>query len=92
MDCVSRPLFIAGITSKLQHFVDSGIGAIWLSPINQSPMIDFGYDISDFRNIDKIFGTSRDFEELVKRAKELGVRVIIVTNEEGSYFHINLHS
>jgi alpha-glucosidase len=72
--------------------VDSGIGAIWLSPINQSPMIDFGYDISDFRNIDKIFGTSRDFEELVKRAKELGVRVIIVTNEEGSYFHINLHS
>ncbi|KAH0952270.1 hypothetical protein HN011_004404 [Eciton burchellii] len=68
---------LKGITSKLQHFVDSGIGAIWLSPINQSPMIDFGYDISDFRNIDKIFGTSRDFEELVKRAKELGVRIIL---------------
>jgi len=73
--CIYRLLFIAGIRSKLQHFVDSGIGAIWLSPINQSPMIDFGYDISDFRNIDKIFGTLRDFEDLVKRAKELGVKV-----------------
>lgn len=55
--------------------MESGIGAIWLSPINRSPMVDFGYDISDFKDIDKIFGTLTDFENLIKRAKEIGLRV-----------------
>ncbi|RLU15109.1 hypothetical protein DMN91_012996 [Ooceraea biroi] len=68
---------LEGVTSKLEHFVDSGIGAIWLSPINRSPMVDFGYDISDFKDIDKIFGTLEDFNNLVKRAKELGLKVIL---------------
>lgn len=40
-----------GITSRLDHFVDAGVGAIWMSPIFVSPMVDFGYDISDFYNI-----------------------------------------
>lgn len=66
---------IIGITSKLEYFVESGIGAIWLSPINTSPMVDFGYDISDFKDIDRIFGTLTDFEDLLTRAKELGLKV-----------------
>lgn len=64
-----------GITSKLQHFVDSGIGGIWLSPIYASPMVDFGYDISDFKDVDKRFGTMQDLEELIAKAKKLGVKV-----------------
>lgn len=67
---------LKGITRNLEHFVTSGVGAIWLSPINQSPMIDFGYDISDFKDIDKIFGKMTDFENLLARAKKLGLKVI----------------
>jgi alpha-glucosidase len=57
---------------KLDHFVDIGIGGVWLSPIFQSPMKDFGYDVSDFRAIDPIFGTMEDFEELSAGCKERG--------------------
>lgn len=64
-----------GITSKLDYFVNSSVGAIWLSPINRSPMVDFGYDISDFKDIDKTFGSMADFENLLARAKELGIKV-----------------
>lgn len=74
--CFNLFPFVTGITSKLEHFVTSGVGAIWLSPINRSPMIDFGYDISDFKDIDKIFGKMTDFENLLARAKELGLKVI----------------
>lgn len=66
---------MVGITSKLDHFIESGIEAIWLSPINRSPMVDFGYDISDFKDIDEAFGTLTDFENLIKRAKEIGLKV-----------------
>ena len=65
-----------GITSKLEHFIESGIGAIWLSPIYQSPMVDFGYDISNFREIDSRFGTLTDFTDLTKKAKSLGIKVL----------------
>lgn len=68
---------LKGITSKLEYFVTTGVGAIWLSPINRSPMVDFGYDISDFKDIDKIFGKMADFKNLVARAKELGLKVIL---------------
>lgn len=61
-----------GITSRLDHFVDAGVGAIWMSPIFVSPMVDFGYDISDFYNIQPEYGTMEDFEELVEKAHELG--------------------
>ena len=50
-----------------------GIGAIWLSPIYRSPMADFGYDISDFKDIDPIFGNLTDFDNLQRRAEELGM-------------------
>ncbi|CAG5048088.1 unnamed protein product [Parnassius apollo] len=62
---------LKGITSEMEHFVEAGVGAIWMSPIFTSPMIDFGYDISDFYNIHYEYGTMADFEELVSRAHEL---------------------
>lgn len=59
----------------MQHFKDAGIGAIWLSPIYKSPMVDFGYDISDFKDIAPVFGTMTDFETIVTAAKALGIKV-----------------
>lgn len=55
--------------------MDSGIGGIWLSPIYASPMVDFGYDISDFRDVDPKFGTMKDLEELTAQAKKFGIKV-----------------
>lgn len=68
---------IKGIIEKLDHLKDLGITATWLSPIMKSPMVDFGYDISDFKDIDPIFGTMKDFEDLLKKAKQLGIKLIM---------------
>ncbi|XP_011497232.1 PREDICTED: maltase 1-like [Ceratosolen solmsi marchali] len=68
---------IKGVTSKLRHFLESGITAILLSPINTSPMIDTGYDITNFLDIDKSYGTLTDFEELTKKANKNGIKVIM---------------
>ncbi|XP_001604459.1 maltase 1 [Nasonia vitripennis] len=68
---------LKGITNRLEHFAESGIGGIWLSPIYASPMVDFGYDISDFRAIDKTYGTMEDLEQLTAKAKKLGVKVVL---------------
>ncbi|XP_030556539.1 maltase 1 [Drosophila novamexicana] len=68
---------LKGITSKLQYFVDTGITAIWLSPIYKSPMVDFGYDISDYRDIQPEYGTLEDFDELIAKANQLGIKVIL---------------
>jgi alpha-glucosidase len=61
-----------GITEKLGHLKDIGVTGLWLSPIFKSPMADFGYDISNFTDIDPMFGTLEDFDRLVAKAKELG--------------------
>lgn len=68
---------LKGITSKIQHFKDAGVDAIWLSPIYKSPQIDQGYDISDFNEIDEKFGTMEDFDELLEEAHNLGIKVIM---------------
>ncbi|KAF2880410.1 hypothetical protein ILUMI_25767 [Ignelater luminosus] len=68
---------LAGITQKLDHLVDAGITALWLSPIYKSPGVDAGYDISDYRDIDPIFGNLDDFKKLVVEAKEKGLKVIL---------------
>lgn len=68
---------LRGITSKLHHLVDAGIGAAWLSPIFESPMVDFGYDISDFKAIHHEYGTMEDFDELIAEAKALGLKIIL---------------
>lgn len=50
---------------------------MWLSPIYTSPQVDDGYDISDFKNIDPIFGTLDDFDELIAKANELGIKIVM---------------
>ncbi|XP_062563069.1 maltase A3-like [Armigeres subalbatus] len=66
-----------GITSKLAYLKEIGVRAFWMSPINKSPMVDFGYDISDYRDIQPEYGTMADFENLVKEAKRVGLKVIM---------------
>ncbi|XP_075991828.1 maltase 2-like [Anticarsia gemmatalis] len=68
---------LKGITSELEHLVDAGVGALWMSPVFKSPMKDFGYDISDFYDIHEEYGTMADFEELVAKAHSLGLKVIL---------------
>lgn len=68
---------LKGITSKLEHLKESGIGATWLSPIFSSPMEDFGYDISDFVGVDEIFGTMDDLLALFAKAKSLDIKIIL---------------
>ncbi|XP_054739248.1 maltase A3-like [Anastrepha obliqua] len=66
-----------GITEQLSYLKEIGITATWLSPIFTSPMADFGYDVANFTEIDPIFGTLEDFEQLLAKAKELGVKIIL---------------
>ena len=68
---------LKGIESRLNHFVDVGIETIWLSPIYKSPMKDFGYDISDFKDVDPTFGTIEDFKSLMAKAEDLQLNVIM---------------
>jgi alpha-glucosidase len=66
-----------GITRRLEHIASLGVDAIWLSPFFASPMKDFGYDVSDYRAVDPIFGTMADFDRLLARAHALGLKVVI---------------
>lgn len=68
---------LAGITRRLDHVARLGADAIWLSPVFPSPMADMGYDVSDHMGIDPSFGTLGDFDALVARAHDLGLKVII---------------
>src|SRR5271168_1327981 len=66
-----------GITSRLDYLKVLGIDAIWLSPIYPSPQVDFGYDISDYENIDPAYGTLADFDRLVAEAKKRDIKIIM---------------
>ena len=68
---------LVGITERLDYVADLGVDAIWLSPFFTSPMKDFGYDVSNYRDVDPIFGTLSDFDQLVKKAHTLKLKVII---------------
>ena len=68
---------LRGITERLPHIASLGVDAIWISPFFTSPMLDFGYDVSDYCDIDPIFGTLADFDEMIERAHELGLRIMI---------------
>ncbi|MCB1374548.1 MAG: alpha-glucosidase, partial [Rhodobacteraceae bacterium] len=68
---------LAGIIGRLPHVASLGVDAIWISPFFRSPMADFGYDVSEYRDVDPMFGTLGDFDALVTRAHELGLRVMI---------------
>src|SRR5271154_3083279 len=66
-----------GITSRLDYLKVLGIDAIWLSPIYPPPQVDFGYDISDYENIDPAYGTLADFDRLVAEAKKRDIKIIM---------------
>jgi len=68
---------LAGITSRLEYIAELGVDGIWISPIFTSPMKDMGYDVSDYRDIDPLFGDLKDFDRLVERAHSLGLKVMI---------------
>jgi alpha-glucosidase len=68
---------LPGIRKKLGYLGELGIDAVWLSPINVSPMYDFGYDVADYRAIDPVFGTDADFTALIEEAHALGIKIIM---------------
>lgn len=68
---------LAGVRDRLPYLRDLGIDAIWLSPFYTSPMVDGGYDVADYRDVDPMFGTLADFDALVSTAHVLGLRVIV---------------
>jgi alpha-glucosidase len=66
-----------GITQRLDYLKSLGIDAIWLSPVYPSPQVDFGYDISDYENIDPQYGTLKDFDHLVAEAQKRHIRILM---------------
>lgn len=66
-----------GIASKLDYLKDLGVDAIWISPCFPSPQIDFGYDVSDYENIDPMYGTLADFDVLASEAKKRNIHIIL---------------
>jgi len=66
-----------GITDRLDYLRALGVDAIWISPMYPSPQVDFGYDISDYENVDPQYGTLQDFDRLVAEAKKRNIRVIL---------------
>lgn len=68
---------LQGMIAHLDHLHALGVDVVWLSPIYRSPQADNGYDISDYRDIDPMFGTLADFDELVARAHALGMKVVM---------------
>ena len=68
---------LPGITSRLDHLARLGVDAVWLSPFYRSPQADAGYDVADYRDVDPLFGTLEDFDQLIDRAHRLGLRIIV---------------
>lgn len=68
---------LQGIKKRLPALAELGVDAVWFSPFFASPQKDAGYDVSDYRNIDPLFGTLDDFDEMVAEAKLLGLKVIV---------------
>ena len=68
---------LKGIIQKLDYIAKLGVDAVWISPFFTSPMKDFGYDVSNYRDIDPIFGTLQDFKTLLDKAHSLNIKIII---------------
>ena len=68
---------LKGVIEKLDYLKELGIDIIWLSPIYQSPFVDQGYDISDYYEIDKTFGTMEDFDTLLAEAKKRNMYIVM---------------
>lgn len=80
---------LKGIIQRLDYLEELGIDAVWLSPVYQSPQDDNGYDISDYQDIDPIFGTLEDMETLIQEAKKHNIRIImdLVLNHSSDEHH-----
>ena len=88
---------LEGIRGRLRYISSLGVDAIWLSPIFVSPMVDFGYDVADYRDIDPGYGTREDFDALLEDAHRLGLRVILDlvpnhTSDQHAWFQESRHS
>ncbi|WP_426173864.1 alpha-amylase family glycosyl hydrolase [Massilia sp. TWR1-2-2] len=68
---------LSGITTKLDYIVGLGVDIVWISPFFKSPMKDFGYDVSDYCDVDPLFGTLADFDQLIAKAHGLGLKIMI---------------
>jgi alpha-glucosidase len=68
---------LAGIVEKLDYVARLGVDAVWISPFYRSPMKDYGYDVSDYVDVDPLFGALADFDALIARAHALGLKVIL---------------
>jgi alpha-glucosidase len=68
---------LPGVTAKLDHLKQLGVDAVWLSPFYRSPQKDAGYDVADYRDIDPLFGTLADFDEMLAGAHERDLRIIV---------------
>jgi alpha-glucosidase len=68
---------LKGITSKLDYLKQLGVDAIWITPCFPSPQVDFGYDVSDYENIDPMYGTLADFDQLVAEGRKRSIKVIL---------------
>ena len=80
-----------GITQRLEYLQELGIDVIWLSPVYQSPNDDNGYDISDYQAIMEEFGTMEDFDRMLAKAHELGIKIMMDlvvnhTSDEHAWF------
>ncbi|MBE9638051.1 alpha-glucosidase [Salipiger mangrovisoli] len=68
---------LLGISRRLPHIASLGVDAVWISPFFRSPMKDFGYDVSDYCDVDPMFGSLADFDTLIETAHRLGIKVLI---------------
>jgi len=68
---------LRGVTAHLDHLHRLGVDAVWLSPFYKSPQADAGYDVADYRQVDPLFGTLGDFDEMLQKAHGMGIRVIV---------------
>ena len=68
---------LPGLLERLGYVASLGVDCIWISPFYRSPMADFGYDVSDYRAVDPVFGTLPDFDQVVQEAHRLGLKVMI---------------
>ena len=68
---------LKGITQRLDYLVELGVDAVWVSPIFPSPMADFGYDVSNYTDIDPLFGTLTDFDALVAATHARGLKIVL---------------
>ncbi len=82
---------LRGVISKLGYLKWLGVDALWLTPINPSPMKDFGYDISNYCDVHPLFGSMKDFDELLSEVHQMGLKLILDfvpnhTSSEHSWF------